>query len=90
MGKEEVLQARQQAQYKELDLIVFGFTLYDIQVDAICTLFYEKIDLLLFAKTGFDKSLIFQLFLFMTAIPSVVLILMPLKLLQAKQSELIN
>lgn len=87
LGEGEALQA---ARCKELGLIVFGFTVYDAQADAICTLFYEKIDLLLLAKTGFGKSLIFQLLPFMTATPGVVLILMPLKLLQAEQSELIN
>lgn len=42
------------------------------------------------AKTGFGKSIIFQLLPFMIAIPGVVLILMSLKCLQAKQSEMIN
>lgn len=59
-------------------------------MDAIYTLFYEKIYLLLLAKTGFGKSLIFQLLLFMTATPGVILILMPLKLLQVEQNKLIN
>ncbi len=90
MGEGKALQARQRARCKELRLIVFGFTLYNAQVDAICILFYEKIDLLLLAKTGFGKSLIFQLFPFMTTTPGDVLILMPLKLLQAEQSKLIN
>ena len=84
------MQARQRSRCKELGRIVFGFTLHDAQADAICTLFYEKIDLLLLAKTGFGKSLIFQLLPFMIATPGVVLILMPLKLLQAEQSGLIN
>ena len=86
----EDLQARQRSRCKELGRLVFGFTLHDAQANAIYTLFHEKIDLLLLAKTGFGKSLIFQLFPFMTATPGVVLILMPLKLLQAEQSELIN
>lgn len=64
--------------------------LHNEQVEAICTLFYEQRDLLLLAKTGFDKSLIFQLVPFLLAKPGVVLTLMPLKLLQAKQSEMIN
>lgn len=58
-------------------------------MEAICTLFYKQKDLLL-AKTGFGKSLIFQLVPFMTPAPGVVLILMPLKLLQAEQFEMIN
>lgn len=71
-------------------MIIFGYTPYDAQIDAICTLAYEQRDLLLLARTGFGKSLIFQLLPFMTASPGVVLILMPLKLLQAEQSQMIN
>ena len=78
---EDALQARQKSRCKELGLIVFGFTLHDAQVEAIHTLFFEQRDLLLLAKTGFGKSLIFQLLPFFTAIPGVVLTLMPLKLL---------
>ena len=73
-----------------MGLIVFGFTLHEGQIDAIWTLFYEQKDLLLLAKTGFRKSLIFQLLLFMTSTIGVVLILMPLKLLQAEQTIMIN
>lgn len=75
---------------KELSLIVFGFILYNAQINTICTLFYKKIDLLLFTKTGFGKNVIFQLLLFMTTRPGVVLILMSLKLFQIKQRKLIN
>ena len=71
-------------------MIVFGFELRDAQVDDICTLFYKRRDLLLPAKTGFGKSLIFQLIPFLISTPGVVLTLMPLKLLQAEQSEMIN
>lgn len=71
-------------------MIVFEFTLYEEQVNAISYLFYERTDLLLLTKTSFGKSIIFQLLTFMTAGPGVVLILMPLKLLQAEQSEMIN
>lgn len=46
--------------------------------------------MLLLAKTGFGKSLIFQLFLFITTISNIFLILVSLKLLQAEQSKLIN
>lgn len=44
------------------------------------------------ARTGFGKSLIFQILPFMTPVPDtgVVLVPMPLKLLQAEQSEMIN
>lgn len=87
---EEALQARQRNRCKELGLIVFGYTLHEAQVEAIQTLFFEQRDLLLLAKTGFGKSLIFQLLPFFTPVPRVALTLMPLKLLQAKQYELIN
>ena len=86
----DVLKVRQQFRYRELGLIVFGLTLHENQVEAICTLFYERRELLLLAKTGFGKSLIFQMIPFMTAATGVVLILMPLKLLQAEQSQTIN
>ena len=59
-------------------------------MEAICTLFYKQRDLLLLAKTEFGKSLIFQLVPFLSAKPGVVLTLMPLKLLEAEQSEMIN
>lgn len=86
----ESLQARQRTRCRELELIIFGFPLHDAQVEAICTLFYEQRDFLLLAKTGFVKSLIFQLVPFLSARPGVVLTLMPLKLLQAEQSGMIN
>ena len=86
----ESLKARQRTRCRELGLIIFGFPLHDPQVEAICTLFYEQRDLLLLAKTGFGKSFIFQLVPFLSARPGVVLTLMPLKLLQIEQSEMIN
>ena len=86
----DALQAHQRSRCKELGLIVFGYTLHEGQIDAIHTLYYERRDLLLLAKTGFGKSLIFRLFPFLSAIPGVVLTVMPLKLLQAEQSEKIN
>lgn len=52
--------------------------------------FIKKKDLLLLAKTGFGKSLIFQLISFILDLTGVVLILMRLKLLQAKQNVMIN
>lgn len=63
---------------------------YDTQAAVICTLFYEKINMLLFVMTSFSRSLIFQDFLFMIARPIVVLISMSLKLLQIEQNLLIN
>lgn len=80
----------QRQRCKAIGLVVFGSTLHEEQIDAISCLFYEQTDLLLLAKTGFGKSIIFQLLPFMTTTPGVVLILMPLKLLQVEQSEMIN
>lgn len=88
--KGDALQMRQRTRCKELGLIVFGFTLHEAQIEAIHTLYYERRDLLLLAKTGFGKSLIFQLMPFLIAAPGVVLTLMPLKFLQAEQSQKIN
>lgn len=65
---EEALEARQRNRCKELGLIVFGFTLHEAQVEAIQTLSFEQKDLLLLAKTGFVKSLIFQLLPFFTPV----------------------
>lgn len=84
------LVARQKQQCKQVGSVIFGFTLQKAQVDAVWTLFYEQRDLLLLAKTGFGKSLIFQLLPFMFEPTGVVIILMPLKLLQAEQNSLIN
>lgn len=86
----DALIARERHRCKEVGQIIFGFSLHDEQVDAIRTFFFEQRDLLLLAKTGFGKSLIFQLLPFMTPVLGLVLILMPLKLLQAKQSIMIN
>lgn len=83
----DALQIRQCSRYKELGLIVFGYRLYKIKIDAIHTLYYEWRDLLLLAKTGFRKSLIFQLILFFITASSLILTVMLLKLLQAEQSE---
>lgn len=83
-----MIQQRQRC--KDIGPIIFGFTLLEAQVDAICTLFYEQKDLLLLAKTGFGKILIFQLIPFMLNPTGVVLILMPLKLLQVEQNAMIN
>ena len=71
-------------------MAVFGFELQKGQVEAVSILFYERRDLLLLAKTGFGKSLIFQILPFMFHLTGVVIILMPLKLLQAEQNSMIN
>ena len=89
MKGSELLDHQRQRQ-KAIGQVIFGFTLHEEQINAISYLFYEQTNFLLLAKTGFGKSIIFQLLLFMTAIPEVVLIFLPLKLLQAEQSEIIN
>lgn len=81
---------RHKTRCKDVGAIFFGFALHEGQIDTIWTLFYERRDLLLLAKTGFGKSLIFQLLPFMTLVAGVVVVLMPLKLLQAEQSGIIN
>lgn len=84
------LKARQKARCKEMGTIMFDFSLQEAQIRAVWTLFYERKDLLLIAQTGFGKSLIFQLIPFISQPPGVVIILMPLKLLQAEQNAMIN
>lgn len=86
----DALVARQRQRCKDVGVIIFGFVLQEAQVDVICTLFFEKRDLLFLARTGFGKSLIFQLIPFMLDPTGVVIILMPLKLLQAEQNAMIN
>lgn len=61
--------------------MIFDFLVYDTYVNVIFTLFYEQENLLLLAKTGFRKNLIFPLVLFIILILEVILILISLKLL---------
>lgn len=86
----EELVTRQRQRCRDVGLIVLGLALKKAQVDAIWTLFYAKKDLLLLAKTGFGKSLIFQLIPFFVEPSGVVIILIPFKLLQAEQNAIIN
>lgn len=55
----ECLQACKQIRWKKPTLIIFNFPLYNAQMKIIPTFFYKQKDLLLLAKIGFDKSLIF-------------------------------
>lgn len=71
-------------------MAVYGFEFQERQIDAVSILFYEERDLLFFAKTGFGKSLIFQIILFIFNPTGVVIIFMPLKLLHVKQNSMIN
>ena len=56
----DALQMCQRLSCKELGLIVFGFRLHEAQIEAIHTLYYERKDLLLLAKTGLAKALSFN------------------------------
>lgn len=53
-------------------------------------MFYKQRNFLLLAKTGFGKSLIFWLLIFIFESTSIVIIFIPLKLFQAKQNAIIN
>lgn len=70
-------------------MIVLKFELHNAHIDAICTLFYKKKNLLLLAKIKFGKSLISKLMPFLTSTLDIILTLMPLKLLKREQSEMI-
>lgn len=87
---QEEVKRQQYMRCQKISLVVFGFLLREAQVEAIWTLFYKRQDLLLLAKTGFGKSLIFQLVPFMPDPTGVVIILMPLELLQVEQNAMIN
>lgn len=86
----EELVSCQRQKCKAIGLVVFRFILYKEQIDTISYLFYKQSNLFLLAKIGFQKNIIFQLLLFITPITGVIFILMPLKLLQAEQSQIIN
>lgn len=60
---------------KASGIIAFGVTLHETQVEAVSTLFQKRRDLLLLAKTDFDKSLIFQLLLFLSSPAGVVILI---------------
>lgn len=82
--------AQQKKRCKDVGLVVFGFTLQEVQINAIHMIFYKQRDLFFLAKTSFGKSLIFQLLPFMLDPTGIVIILMPLKLFQAEQNNMIN
>lgn len=77
----KVLIAQKQYFCQEISLIIFSFLLHNEQVDAIRMLFLEQKNLLLFKKTSFGKSLIFQLLLFLSLVIELIIILILLKLL---------
>jgi superfamily II DNA helicase RecQ len=63
---------------------LFGFEPKNKQVETIQKLLYDKSDLILIAKTGFGKSIIF---LIREELKLASLIIMPLNLLQEEQAE---
>lgn len=71
-------------------MIVFGFLLNNPEVGAILIIIYEQSDLLFLTKSEFDKSLIFQLLLFMFSPQAVVIIFMFLKLHKEEEILMIN
>lgn len=66
---------------------LFQIDIKSQQLQAIYYLLFQNMDLILIAKTGFGKSIIFQAAPLMTDIPGICIILMPLKALQNEQCE---
>ena len=60
------------------------------QIEAVRHLVFDKKDLILIAKTGYGKSLIFQTVPLIRNPPGISLIIMPLTLLQEAQAERLN
>lgn len=65
----------------------FQINLKDQQLQAIHHLVHRRLDLILIAKTGFGKSIIFQAAPLIEEPFGICLILMPLKALQNEQCE---
>lgn len=76
-------------QMKAQVLDLFGVCPKPGQIEALKTLLCHKEDLILIAKTGYGKSLIFQAapLVCLESGPGICLILMPLTLLQEEQCE---
>ena len=68
----------------------YGFEPKVEQVDALEELLIEKRDVILIARTGFGKSIIFQAAPLMHDTPRIALIIMPLKALQNQQCQKLN
>ena len=64
---------------------LFGVQLKEGQLEAIHTLLHHRSDLILIAKTGYGKSIIFQSMPLLGDAPKICLIVMPLKALQDEQ-----
>jgi superfamily II DNA helicase RecQ len=70
---------------------LFGYTGKDIQVSVVRQLVYDRKDVILVAKTGFGKSLIFQAApLILEGIHQICLIVMPLKAIQEEQHAILS
>lgn len=68
----------------------FGFHARQEQLDALDTLICEKRDVILIARTGFGKSIVFQAAPFVIGSNASVLVLMPLIALQEEQCEKVS
>ena len=65
----------------------FGYQAKDMQVDALYTLVYSREDLILIARTGFGKSVVFQAAPLMFSPKKSALIIMPLNALEEEQCK---
>lgn len=79
VGQHELIQTKVRS--------LFQIRLKDQQLEAIHHLMFQRLDLILIAKTGFGKSIIFQAAPLIEEPIGICLILMPLKALQNEQCE---
>lgn len=81
---------KEKAEYQLIEKRVqelFHINLKTIQLQAIHHVLFQRSDLILIAKTGFGKSIIFQATPLIEEQAGICLILMPLKALQDEQCE---
>lgn len=70
---------------------LFGYTARQIQIDTVWTVGCQMISMILIAKTGIGKSLIFEAIpLLDPSRPGIVLVVMPLKKIQSQQVDKVN
>ena len=65
----------------------FGFTGKEQQIEALCALLIDIIDVILVAGTGFGKSIVFQAAPLVFSTPRIVLVLSPLNALMDEQCK---
>ena len=65
----------------------FGVSAKSAQIDAIEALAFDQKDVILIAKTGFGKSIVFQAVPFVFSTPRSALIIMPLIALEEEQCK---